>query len=74
MSISKMGVYREIVSLAACCSLILIGQKLGKLGIEYCVPRFLGRFEIVDRAFLNLKSVGELNPEIASRWTSNLGL
>ncbi|MCI4445678.1 MAG: hypothetical protein JHC32_06580 [Candidatus Aminicenantes bacterium] len=33
-----------------------------------------GRFEIVDRAFLNLKSVGELNPEIASRWTSNLGL
>jgi hypothetical protein len=41
MSISKMGVYREILSLAACCSLILIGQKLGKLGIEYCVPRFL---------------------------------
>ncbi len=33
-----------------------------------------GRFEIVDRAFLNIKSAGELNMEVASRWTSTLGL
>ncbi len=32
------------------------------------------RFEIVDRAFLNIKSTGELSPEIASRWSSTLGL